>query len=302
MAEELHFGRAAERLQITPSYVSQTIRTLEAKLGGRLFERSSRRVQLTPLGEEMRQRTRPAYEQLQRACLDVGERARGVAGTLRLGQYVYRAGEPSLHQIIKVFESRHPGCQVRVTETPVAPDPLDGLRRGEVDMLVLRPVHDPDVQVGPVLAREPRLLAVAVDHQLAERKSVDVEDLADYTTTDVPAVSREIMDEFSPPHTPSGRPIERAELHSITEAVARVATGELVHPTVPAFFEAFPDPRVTAIPIRDLPPAETVLLWLAANHSPKVRAFAACAGDVLAADPLPAPALPWQSPSAESAR
>lgn len=44
LAEELHFGRAGERLGVSPSRVSQTIRTLETRIGGRLFERSSRRV------------------------------------------------------------------------------------------------------------------------------------------------------------------------------------------------------------------------------------------------------------------
>ena len=55
-AEELHFGRAADRLQINPSRVSQVIRQLEDKVGGRLFERTSRRVALTPWGSGWRPR------------------------------------------------------------------------------------------------------------------------------------------------------------------------------------------------------------------------------------------------------
>ena len=61
LAEELHFGRTAERLEITPSYASQTIRTLEARIGGRLFDRTSRRVKLTPLGARLAAQARPAY-------------------------------------------------------------------------------------------------------------------------------------------------------------------------------------------------------------------------------------------------
>jgi DNA-binding transcriptional LysR family regulator len=52
LAEELHFGRTAERLRVTPSRVSQTIRTLERRVGGRLFDRTSRSVRLTPVGEQ----------------------------------------------------------------------------------------------------------------------------------------------------------------------------------------------------------------------------------------------------------
>src|SRR5215218_5320543 len=55
LAEELHFGRTAERLQLTPSRVSQTLRDLEAKLGGRLVHRTSRHVELTARGERFRE-------------------------------------------------------------------------------------------------------------------------------------------------------------------------------------------------------------------------------------------------------
>jgi len=56
LTEELHFGRTAERLDITPSYASQLIRALEARVGGRLFDRSSRRVIPTPLAEQLKTR------------------------------------------------------------------------------------------------------------------------------------------------------------------------------------------------------------------------------------------------------
>jgi DNA-binding transcriptional LysR family regulator len=61
LAEELHFGRSAERLGLTQSRVSQSLRELEAKLGGRLVYRTSRRVELTPLGERFRADALPVY-------------------------------------------------------------------------------------------------------------------------------------------------------------------------------------------------------------------------------------------------
>jgi DNA-binding transcriptional LysR family regulator len=60
LAEELHYGRTAERLDLTPGRVSQIVRTLEVKVGGRLFDRTSRRVRLTPLGEQLRANLDPA--------------------------------------------------------------------------------------------------------------------------------------------------------------------------------------------------------------------------------------------------
>src|SRR5829696_2625778 len=87
LAEELHYGRTAERLGLTPSRVSQMIRALEQRVGGRLFDRTSRRVCLTPLGDQFLQRAAPPYEQLRRALLDVHEAATGIAGALRIGMY-----------------------------------------------------------------------------------------------------------------------------------------------------------------------------------------------------------------------
>lgn len=81
LAEELHFARTAGRTGLTPSRVSQTIRELEAGLGGRLFERTSRRVTITPLGEQLRREMAPAYEQMQRAYSAAREISSTVTGT-----------------------------------------------------------------------------------------------------------------------------------------------------------------------------------------------------------------------------
>jgi DNA-binding MarR family transcriptional regulator len=80
LADELHFGRAAKLLYVTPSNVSHTIRTLETRIGGRLFDRTSRRVTLTPLGEELKARITQSYETLNEEIARTQEIAAGVAG------------------------------------------------------------------------------------------------------------------------------------------------------------------------------------------------------------------------------
>ena len=90
-AEELHFGRAAERLHLTTSRVSQVLRSLELQLGCRLFDRTSRSVSLTPLGEQLLERVRPAYDELEQALTETKVAASDIAGTLRLGQSQGRA-------------------------------------------------------------------------------------------------------------------------------------------------------------------------------------------------------------------
>lgn len=290
LAEELHFGRTAERLEITPSRVSQLIRDLEARAGGKLFERTSRRVRLTPAGEQLRTGLRPVDQQLEQAFTVVGQAMRGVAGTLRIGMYSACNGGPHLLEIAKTFESRHPGCRVMFTHTGFGRDQLDWLRDGELDLLAMRlPLSASDVVIGPVLSVEPRVLAVATDHPLAGRDAVEVEDLADYVVTDVPSLPRDLMNAFVPPYTPSGRRLQRADSRAVAETPVRVALGEIVHPSVPSFLQYYPHPGVTAVPIRDLPSSRTALIWLAGDVSAAMLEFVRAAEDVLPTPSSPVP-------------
>jgi len=285
LAEELHYGRTAERLGLTPSRVSQTIRTLEQHLGGRLYDRTSRRVRLTPLGAKLRAGLLPAYEQLRDAYLDVHEMATGVAGPLRLGMYSRANGGPLLNEIVRCFHDRHPACHVELIETGFERDQFDWLRHDDADLLAMRlPLDQPDLVIGPILSDEERVVVVAHDHPLAGRDHVDYEDLAPYALPDG-SLPREMMEAFAPSHTPSGRTLRRVRTHGIHEALMRVATGEVVHPTIRPFLDYYPHPDVTAVPIRDLPNSQTALVWLRTNHSQKVTAFADVAREMLQSTP-----------------
>jgi DNA-binding transcriptional LysR family regulator len=73
LAEELHFGLTAQRLHVSQPRVSRLIAALERQTGGKLFERTSRKVTLTPLGQQLHTELRPAYEQM-RAAFDHARR------------------------------------------------------------------------------------------------------------------------------------------------------------------------------------------------------------------------------------
>jgi DNA-binding transcriptional LysR family regulator len=282
VAEELHFGRAAERLEIKRSRVSQIINSLEARLGGRLFERTSRRVRLTPLGEQFLAGIGPIFQQLCHVIERTRAAAGGTAGPLRIGAYSVALFGPHLGEIIEAFEARHPGCQVTYIDTGLDRDYLEWLRAGEVDMVASwLPIDAPDLTIGPTLQAVERVLLVAPDHPLARRESVSYEDLADYLVTDVPALNRGVMDALIPPVTPSGVKLRRVARRSFEEALMRVATGEQVHPTVTSFVEYYKGPPVTTVPFRDLPPIKAVLVWRAADRNPKIQAFVRAVTDVL---------------------
>src|SRR6266704_640726 len=85
LTEELHFGRTAERLNLTQSRVSQTLRALERRLGDRLVDRTSRRVKLTPAGERLRAELDPAYTELVGVLGRFASASQALAGVVRLG-------------------------------------------------------------------------------------------------------------------------------------------------------------------------------------------------------------------------
>ncbi|HUA06083.1 MAG TPA: LysR family transcriptional regulator [Solirubrobacteraceae bacterium] len=292
VAEELHFGRAAERLHINRSRVSQIIKTLESRVGAQLFERTSRRVRLTPIGEQVLTEVGGPYRELLDALARARQVARGVAGTLRIGMYLPINGGRYMVKIIRAFTARHPEAGVEFIDTGFQRDDLEWLRAGDVDMLATRlPATDPDVTLGPVLSREQRVLVVSKDDPLAARASVCRDDFADRLVADTPPFRRELIDVFIPPVAPSGRRLRRVTTRSPEDLLLRIAIGEQVHPTVASMLAYFSHPEITSVPISDLPPSETALAWLTTNRSVNVHAFARTAADVLACTEL-APCQP----------
>ncbi len=134
VAEELHFGCAAGRLGLTTSHVSQLIQGLEQRIGAVLFERTSRRVRLTPLGSNLYADLRPAYLQTRSAFDNARAAARQVAGLLRIGFTATTEGA-ALTRLVRAFESKYPGCRVVPWETNFF-EPYEALRRDEIDVLV----------------------------------------------------------------------------------------------------------------------------------------------------------------------
>ena len=138
LAEELHFRRTADRLGLTQSRVSQSLRSLEHKLGVELVHRTSRRVALSPAGERFREEISGAYGELVAALLrQTREVGLGVAGELRLGAHNAAAVGASLLGVIDAFEAANERCAVQVVELSFG-DRFDSLRRGEIDLMLTR--------------------------------------------------------------------------------------------------------------------------------------------------------------------
>lgn len=118
LAEELHFGRTARRLRLSQSRVSQVLRSLESQLGGRLVERTSRRVALTPLGHQLLRDVDPALEQLEHALAGAYQRPARVGGRLRIALLTPTAQGRHFAAIVSRFRDEQPGCTIELAPAP----------------------------------------------------------------------------------------------------------------------------------------------------------------------------------------
>jgi DNA-binding transcriptional LysR family regulator len=281
VAEELHFGRAADRLQVSQPRVSRLIAALERQVGGVLFERTSRRVTLTPLGAQFHGELGAAYAQLQTALDHARRAAREAAGQLRVG-FTDTTEGPMLSRLVALFEARHPGCQVTLQEVLVT-EAYAALRTGEIDVLIhWLVVDEPDLTAGPAIGRQDRVVAVAVSHPFARRRTVNVEDLAGQPVAQPPAAfPSALWKALVPPTTPSGMPIPRThDVRSLPEVWALVARGLIVHPTLASMAQLLRRDDIVLIPISGLPQIGLGLIWRSAYYNERIRALAAAARSI----------------------
>lgn len=282
LSEELHFGRTAQRLHLSQPRVSRLIAALESEIGAPLFERTSRRVMLTPLGARLRDRVRLAHDQLTAAVADARVAARSPAGQLRLGFTATTAGT-ALDRLVVAFERAHPECTLSLQEVTLA-DSYTPLRSGTIDVLVCWLVlDDPTLTLGPEIARYARMLGVAADHPLAARPSVSVEVLADHPVPnwDFHGLAAEVLRAMVPTETPSGRPIRPypTPVRTVSEVTSLVARGRVVLPTVA--MQRFGTDGVVLVPIHDLPPVPLGLIWCTSHENERIRALAGVARDLV---------------------
>ncbi|MFB7723067.1 MULTISPECIES: LysR family transcriptional regulator [unclassified Nocardia] len=273
VAEHLHFGRAAEQLHVSPSRVSQTIGQLERRVGAQLFRRTTRRVALTRIGEQLLSDLRPGHEQIQQAIRRAIGAGRGFAGTLTVG-FIGAAAGQLCHATAASFRADHPETELNIRDAQLT----DGLRwfsSGFDMVLVSRPIEDPGLVHGPVLITEPRVLAVSVTHPLASRDKIEPEDLATVTLLDVPdTVPRSWIEDHIPGETPSGRPIPRGRVtHTFQEVLASIGAGEgafICGAQVDRFYRR---PDIAFVPIIETPPMQWGFTWRACDETARIRAF-----------------------------
>lgn len=261
LAEELHFGHTAERLHVSTARVSQVIRKLERMVGVPLFHRTSRRVELTSVGRQLRDDLRPAWDDVGAALRRAIDTGRGLPGALDVA-FVSAAGAQLLSSAAADFRDRVPGCEVRIREAR-AGELLPWLRSGEVDLgLGTLPIDDPRVTCGPVLVREACMLAVAANHPFARRDSIVTADLGRVSLV-------RLADD------------PRAGPTTFSEALALAGSGHGAFLVGAHARRYYARPDVVYLPVGDAPPLEWGLIWAADRETARVRAFAEAADNMV---------------------
>lgn len=224
LAEELHFGRTAQRLRVSQSRVSQLVAALERKIGTRLVDRTSRRVALTDTGAEFVNRVRPIYTQLVE-LVDNARRETGQADPIRIG--FQGIAYETITWTLTRFTRENPNVALSLRELPLG-DPFGALLAGRIDAAVaLLPVREPELSVGFAFPPAPRMLAVGHGHPLAEIDRIDAEALASVDLVSVtgpaPGYWRDV---HFPRFTPLGKPIAgTVRAATIQEGMTLAATG-----------------------------------------------------------------------------
>jgi LysR family transcriptional regulator, benzoate and cis,cis-muconate-responsive activator of ben and cat genes len=176
VARQLHFRKAAEALAVAQPALSRQVAQLEAALGARLFNRSSRRVELTPAGTALLERIEPLLSALARLPQDVAAVTQGQVGRLRVA-FTGLAMATVLPDIVREFHRRSPGIRLELTESPTSAQ-LAALAAGAIDCGFFHPdAQTPGIQTR-LLLRERNGVLLPADHALVGKRPLRLRELS----------------------------------------------------------------------------------------------------------------------------
>ena len=178
VAEELHFGRAANRLQMAQSPLSQTIRRLERELGVALFDRSTRSVALTPAGEALLPHAHRVFEELELGRQATRAVSGVVYGTVRIG-FSGALNHRTLPPLTRAVRQRYPEVALKLVGRVMTRDGVAQIEQGALDLAFVSLPLDPSPLVRTrLVGREPLGVVLPVDHPLAGESAIDLAGLA----------------------------------------------------------------------------------------------------------------------------
>jgi DNA-binding transcriptional LysR family regulator len=272
VAEELHFGRAAERLHIAQPVLSRQIRALEDEVRAQLFVRTKRATELTAAVRQLLDDARPLL-----AAADATQRRVALASRASKTFTIGFMPGLTVTEAVRGFGQAHPDLEIELIRT-TWDDQVEVLHDGRVDVSVVRlPIDQAGLTVRP-LFEEPRVVTLPAGHRLAGKPVVDITDLAEEHLLQDPDAVPEWRDIAVELRTRTAKPVP--VLRSVEEKLEHVAAGRgvsIVPLSVAAFYQR---PDVVTVPVDNLAPNTVCLAWIATRRSRLIQDFATLATSV----------------------
>ncbi|MDU6452798.1 MAG: LysR substrate-binding domain-containing protein, partial [Enterobacter hormaechei] len=177
VAEELHFGRAAARLNISQPPLSQQIQILEQQVGARLLARTNRSVSLTAAGKQFLADSRQILSMVEDAAARAERLYLGETGELRIGFTSSAPFISAVSQTLSSFRRNFPDVHIQTREINTR-EQISPLNEGSLDLGLMRNTQLPDTLAWQVILREPLMAMIPRDHPLAAQHSVSLAELA----------------------------------------------------------------------------------------------------------------------------
>ncbi|WP_371618354.1 LysR family transcriptional regulator [Streptomyces sp. NBC_00454] len=271
VAETNSFTRAAQRCLVVQSALSHQVARLEKELGARLFERTSRRVRLTPAGAAFLPAARQCLDAAERAAAEVAAAVGEVRGRLAVG-LIPTVAAVDIPAVLRDFNQRHP--KARISLSVGASDELvEQVRQGEIEVAFLGiPVTARPKGVNArELARERLVAVVSPDHPLAGETSVDLRRLSSEVFVDLPAkTAGRAQSDLA--FTAAGLTREVAFEVTNADYLARLVGAGLGVALLPPGYVAGLTGMVT-IEVTDAPSRAEYVIWGRESRTPAAAAF-----------------------------
>jgi len=269
IAEHRHFGRAAATLHIAQPSLSRQIRRLEQQLGARLLDRTPQGSRLTEAGEVFLPRAKALLRSADQAAAYT--RAAAQPSRITIGYTTNLIVTPAVRELRR----RHPDADVHTLHLDWN-KPREALLDHRVDAVVTRLPLSTDQLHVTILYDEPRALLVPLDHRLAGKESVTLDDIADEPLPQVPDPAWNAFWRVDP--RPDGRRVPDGPLvEALEDKLELIADGQAVAIVPAGEHTSRLRPDLTTVPLRDVEPSHVVLAARAGDHSRLVAAFRKCA-------------------------
>jgi DNA-binding transcriptional LysR family regulator len=284
VAEELHFSKAAVRLNMSQPPLSQQIKSLERDFGAELFRRNNRSVTLTQAGRDLYEQIVPWLNSLNLIAERVRRTSEGEEGQLSVG-VTFSTSHLHLPRIISAFRDRYPNVSVRMREM-TGERQVDALGKGLIDIGIMRlPVDESNLLIER-LYDESLMAALPPGHHLASKRSLALIDLKSETFLEASHKSSSSFESIEGVCEKAGFKPRTVNVSSnLNTALGLVAVGMGVA-LVPASTRQSGPRNISYRPLRDSPRSTVAAVWRRGDDSSVIKLFVNLARSI-AGEPKP---------------